>query len=58
MENVIDKIDALKANTVSEKEFKNVWGISLDEHINKMMEHVRNTDARVREERLNEKKNK
>ena len=32
MENVIDKIDALKANTVSEKEFKNVWGISLDEH--------------------------
>ena len=58
MENVIDKIDALKANTVSEKEFKNVWGISLDEHINKMMEHVRKTDARVREERLNEEKNK
>ena len=56
MKNVIDKIDALKANTVSEKEFKNVWGISLDEHMNKMMEHVRKTDARIKEERLNGQK--
>lgn len=56
MKNVIDKIDALKANTVNEKEFKNVWGISLDEHINKMMEHVCKTDARIKEERLNAKK--
>ena len=56
MKNVIDKIDALKANTVSEKEFKNIWGISLDEHMNKMMEHVRKTDARIKEERLNGQK--
>ena len=55
MENVIDKIDALKANTVSEKEFKNVWGISLDEHMGRMMEHVRETDERVKEQRGREK---
>lgn len=49
--NVVDMIDAIKANTVSEKEFKSVWGINLDEHMNRMMEHVRETDARVKEQR-------
>lgn len=49
--NVVDMIDAIKANTVSEKEFKSVWGINLDEHMNRMMEHVRKTDARVKEQR-------
>lgn len=58
MKNVIDKIDALKVNAVSEKEFKSVWGISLDEHMNKMMAHVRAADVRIKEERLTEQKNK
>lgn len=53
MENIIDKIDAIKANSVTEKEFKSVWGISLDEHMNKMMAHVRETDARIAAEREN-----
>lgn len=47
----MDKIDTIKANSVTEKEFKSVWGISLDEHMNKMMAHVLNTDARIAEER-------
>lgn len=55
MKNVMDTIDAIKANSVTENEFKSVWGISLDEHMNKMMEHVRETDARVRAERRNKK---
>jgi hypothetical protein len=55
MKNVIDQIDAIKANSVTENEFKSVWGISLDEHMNKMMEHVRMTDARVKEQRGREK---
>lgn len=53
MKNILDKIDAIKANSVTEKEFKSVWGISLDEHMNKMMAHVRKTDARIAEERKN-----
>ena len=53
MENIIDKIDAIKANSVTEKEFKNVWGISLDEHINKMMDYVQKADARIAKERKN-----
>lgn len=54
MKNIIDQIDTMKANSVTEKEFKSVWGISLDEHMNRMMEHVRQTDARIKEERLKE----
>ena len=53
--NVIDQIDAIKANSVSEKQFKSVWGISLDDHITRMMEHVRKTDARVKEQRESKK---
>lgn len=53
MENIIDKIDAIKANSVTEKEFKSVWGISLDEHMNRMMEYVQKADARIAEERKN-----
>ena len=53
MKNVIDRIDAIKANSVTDKEFKSVWGISLDDHMKKVMEHVRETDARIAEERKN-----
>lgn len=49
--NVIDQIDAIKANSVSEKQFESVWGISLDDHMKRVMEHVRETDARVKKER-------
>ena len=51
MKNVIDQMDSIKANSVSEKQFKRVWGISLDEHIARMMEYVRETDARVKKQR-------
>lgn len=53
--NVIDQIDAIKANSVSEKQFESVWGISLDEHMARMMEHVREIDERVKEQRGREK---
>lgn len=53
MENIIDKIDAIKANSVTEQEFKSVWGISLDEHMSKMMAYVHETDARIAKERKN-----
>ena len=51
MKNVIDTIDAVKANSITDKEFKSVWGISLDDHMKTVMEHVRETDARVKKER-------
>lgn len=51
MKNVIDRIDAIKANSVTDKEFKSVWDISLNDHMKKVMEHVRETDAWVKKER-------
>ena len=51
MNNIFDKIDAVKANSVSEKEFKSVWGVSLNEHMDKMMRYVRQVDARISQER-------
>lgn len=55
MENILDKIDAIKANSVSEKEFKSVWGVSLNEHMDKMMRYVRQADARISQERAERK---
>lgn len=54
--NIIDKMDAIKANSVTEKQFESVWGISLNDHMKKIMAHVRKTDARVKEERGREQK--
>lgn len=55
MENIIDKIDAIKANSVTEKEFKSVWSISLDEHMDRMMKFVREADERIAKERTDVK---
>jgi hypothetical protein len=46
-QNLLDRIDAVKANSVSEEEFKAVWGINLDEHMKKMMDFVREFDAQL-----------
>ena len=51
MENIIDKLDAIRANSVSDKQFIDTWGISLDEHIERMMAFVQKTDARIVAER-------
>ena len=38
--NLIDRIDEIRANSVTDEEFKKVWGTSIDEHVDKMMAHV------------------
>lgn len=51
MESIIDKIDAIRANSVTDKQFIDTWGISLDEHMERMMVHVQKTDTRVKVKR-------
>lgn len=51
LENILERIDTIKANSVKEEQFRATWGVSLDEHMTKMMAHVQKTDARVKEER-------
>lgn len=51
MENIIDKLDAIRANSVTDKQFIDTWGISLEEHMERMMVFVQKTDARIMTER-------
>ena len=41
---LIDRIDEIRANSVTDEEFKKVWGTSIDEHVDKMMAHVAEID--------------
>ena len=37
---LIDKIDELRANSVTSEEFEEVWGITIEAHLQKMMEEI------------------
>lgn len=49
--NLLDRIDAIRANSVSDQEFDKTWGTSLDRHLEIMMEHVLRIDERIKAER-------
>ena len=38
---IIDRIDEIRAKSVSEEEFRKTWGYSLDEHVQKMMGYAK-----------------
>ena len=38
---LIERIDEIRANSVSDAEFEKMWGISIDEHVNRMMEWIK-----------------
>lgn len=38
IKNLLDRIDTIRANSVSDKEFEETWGRSLDEGTKKLME--------------------
>lgn len=35
--NLIDRLDTIRVNSVSEEEFKRVWGKSLDDHAKRVV---------------------
>lgn len=43
---IIERIDEIRANSVTDAEFKKMWGISIDEHVNKLMKWVKEFDAK------------
>jgi len=45
--NLLDRIDAIRANSVTDQEFDKTWGSSLDRHLEKMMEMVSRIDAQM-----------
>lgn len=44
-QSLIEKIDELRANSVTEEKFKQMWGKSIDEHLNDLMEKIKAAEA-------------
>lgn len=43
--NLLEIIDELRANSVTTEQFKEMWGNSLDEYVDKMMQFVEQQKA-------------
>jgi hypothetical protein len=43
--NLLEKIDELRANSVTPEKFQKMWGYSLDEYLKKMMRFAEELDA-------------
>lgn len=43
--NLIEKIDELRAQSVTPEQFKTVWGMSIEEYLDKMMAFVEQQKA-------------
>lgn len=43
--NLLEIIDELRANSVTTEQFKEMWGYSLDEYVDKMMQFVEQQKA-------------
>lgn len=43
---LIERIDEIRANSVTDEEFKSVWGISIDEHVAQMMKWIEEQEAK------------
>ena len=48
-ENLIDRIDTIRANSVSDKEFEQTWGRSLDSQVEKLMARWDELQARAKD---------
>ena len=47
--NLLEKIDNLRAKSVTPERFEKVWGIGIDEHMRQLMQMVNEIDARSAE---------
>lgn len=47
-ENLLDRIDAAKVNSVSDEDFEVTWGVKLEEHLNRVMAFVETYDQRMK----------
>ena len=49
VKNLMDRIDDVRANSVSDDEYKRVWNRSLDEQVSRMMVRWDELQARAKE---------
>lgn len=43
--NLLEKIDELRAQSVTPEKFEKVWGVSIEDHLNRLMEFVAEQEA-------------
>lgn len=48
-ETLINRLDTIRANSVSPEEFKDTWGVSLDEHVKEMMDYMHEAEVKLKE---------
>lgn len=36
---LMDRIDYVRANSVTDEDYKKFWGVSIDEHVSELMKH-------------------
>lgn len=44
--NLLEKIDEMRAKSVTPEKFEKMWGISLDDYLDQMMAYVEAEDAK------------
>ncbi len=43
---LIERIDEIRANSVTDEQFKKMWGISIDDHVDQLMKWVEEQEAK------------
>ncbi|MCR5040428.1 MAG: hypothetical protein K6A94_13975 [Bacteroidales bacterium] len=43
--NLLDKIDEMRAKSVTPEQFKEVWGVSIEEHLQELMAFVEEQES-------------
>ena len=44
--NLLEKIDELRANSVTAERFEEVWGLSIEDHLDELMQFVKEQEAK------------
>ena len=47
---LIERIDEIRANSITDEDFKRVWGKSIDEHVDEMMNRWEELEAKYKPE--------
>lgn len=48
---LMERIDFIRANSVTDEEFKAMWGISIDEHVDRLMTWAKRYDELLEQHR-------
>ena len=47
IKSLLDRIDEVRINSVTDKDYKEFWGESVEEHVDQLMEFAREFDAQI-----------